>query len=288
MGIENFLGGGIYMSYVEELFSLKDKVAFFTGGGGILASAISEGLGKAGAKIVLTDINEQALKNQVEKLRSMGITVESFVMDAFNRDNIKDVADKVKSSFGRVDILLNAAGGNIPEAVVSDKVSFWDMPFESIQKVVNINLFAGAIIPSQIFGKMMLENKDGGVIINFASMSSFRPLTKTIGYSAAKAAVANFTQWFAVYVAKEYSPKIRVNAIAPGFLVTNQNRDLLLNKDGSLTPRGEAVIAHTPMGRFGEPEELVGTIIWLVSPASSFVTGVVVPIDGGFNAFSGV
>ncbi|TYT24095.1 SDR family oxidoreductase [Dictyoglomus thermophilum] len=276
------------MSYVEELFSIKDKVAFFTGGGGILASAISEGLGKAGAKIVLTDINEKALMNQVEKLKSMGITAEGFVMNALERENVKEVAEKVKNMFGKIDILLNAAGGNIPEAVTSDKVTFWDLPVESIQKVVNINLFAGAIIPSQIIGKMMVENPEGGVIINFASMSSFRPLTRVVGYSAAKAAVANFTQWLAVYVAKEFSPKVRVNAIAPGFLITNQNRYLLLNEDGTLTPRGKAVIEHTPMGRFGEPEELIGTIIWLASPASSFVTGAVIPIDGGFNAFSGV
>lgn len=276
------------MSYVEELFSVKDKVAFFTGGGGILASAISEGLGKAGAKIVLTDINEKALMNQVEKLKSMGITAEGFVMNALERENVKEVAEKVKNMFGKIDILLNAAGGNIPEAVTSDKVTFWDLPVESIQKVVNINLFAGAIIPSQIIGKMMVENPEGGVIINFASMSSFRPLTRVVGYSAAKAAVANFTQWLAVYVAKEFSPKVRVNAIAPGFLITNQNRYLLLNEDGTLTPRGKAVIEHTPMGRFGEPEELIGTIIWLASPASSFVTGAVIPIDGGFNAFSGV
>lgn len=276
------------MSYVEELFSVKDKVTFFTGGGGILASAISEGLGKAGAKIVLTDINEKALMTQVEKLKSMGITAEGFVMNALEKENVKEVAEKVKNMFGKIDILLNAAGGNIPEAVTSDKVTFWDLPIESIQKVVNINLFAGAIIPSQIIGKMMVENPEGGVIINFASMSSFRPLTRVVGYSAAKAAVANFTQWLAVYVAKEFSPKVRVNAIAPGFLITNQNRYLLLNEDGTLTPRGKAVIEHTPMGRFGEPEELIGTIIWLASPASSFVTGAVIPIDGGFNAFSGV
>ena len=276
------------MSYIEELFSVKDKVAFFTGGGGILASAISEGLGKAGAKIVLTDINEKALMTQVEKLKSMGITAEGFVMNALEKENVREVAEKVKNMFGKIDILLNAAGGNIPEAVTSDKVTFWDLPVESIQKVVNINLFAGAIIPSQIIGKMMVENPEGGVIINFASMSSFRPLTRVVGYSAAKAAVANFTQWLAVYVAKEFSPKVRVNAIAPGFLITNQNRYLLLNEDGSLTPRGKAVIEHTPMGRFGEPEELIGTIIWLASPASSFVTGAVIPIDGGFNAFSGV
>ncbi|MCX7846226.1 MAG: SDR family oxidoreductase, partial [Dictyoglomaceae bacterium] len=165
---------------------------------------------------------------------------------------------------------------------------FFDLPIEALKKVIDLNLFGGAIIPSQVFGKMMLENKDGGVIINFSSMASFRPLTRTIGYSAAKAAVSNFTQWLAVYIAQEYSPKIRVNAIAPGFLLTKQNRYLLLDENGNLTPRGQAVINHTPMGRFGDPDELIGTIIWLSSPASSFVTGAVIPVDGGFNAYSGV
>ena len=209
-------------------------------------------------------------------------------MNVLDKSNVEEVAKKVKERFGRVDILLNAAGGNIPEATTSDKVSFFDLPIEALQKVVNLNLFGGAIIPSQIFAKMMLENEDGGVIINFASMASFRPLTRTVGYSAAKAAVSNFTQWFAVYIAQEYTPKIRVNAIAPGFLITKQNRYLLIDEKGNLTPRGQAVISHTPMKRFGEPEELIGTIIWLSSPASSFVTGAVIPIDGGFNAFSGV
>jgi NAD(P)-dependent dehydrogenase (short-subunit alcohol dehydrogenase family) len=274
------------MSYIEELFSVKGKVALFTGGAGILAGAIAKGLGKAGAKIVVTDIT--SLDERVEELKKEGIEVEGYYMNVLDKSNVEEIAKKVKERFGRVDILLNAAGGNIPEATTSDKVSFFDLPIEALQKVVNLNLFGGAIIPSQIFAKMMLENEDGGVIINFASMASFRPLTRTVGYSAAKAAVSNFTQWFAVYIAQEYTPKIRVNAIAPGFLITKQNRYLLIDEKGNLTPRGQAVISHTPMKRFGEPEELIGTIIWLSSPASSFVTGAVIPIDGGFNAFSGV
>lgn len=274
------------MSYVEDLFSVKDKVAVFTGGAGVLAGAIAKGLGKAGAKIVLTDISP--LEERIEELRKEGIEAEGYYMDVLDKKNVEEVAEKVKKNFGRVDILLNAAGGNIPSATTSKEVSFFDISVEALQKVVNLNLFGGAIIPSQVFGKMMLENEDGGVIINFSSMSAFRPLTRVLGYSAAKAAVSNFTQWLAVYIAQEYSPKIRVNAIAPGFLLTKQNRYLLLDEQGNLTPRGQAVINHTPMGRFGDPEELIGTIIWLSSPASSFVTGAVIPIDGGFNAFSGV
>ncbi len=274
------------MSYIGELFSVKDKVAVFTGGSGILAGTIAKGLGKAGAKIVVTDIT--SLEERIEELKKEGIEVEGYYMDVLNKKIVEEVAEKVKDRFGRVDILLNAAGGNIPEATTSKDVTFFDLPIESLQKVVNLNLFGGAIIPSQVFGKMMLKNKDGGVIINFSSMASFRPLTRTIGYSAAKAAVSNFTQWLAVYIAQEYSPKIRVNAIAPGFLLTKQNRFLLLDEKEDLTPRGQAIINHTPMGRFGEPHELIGTIIWLSSPASSFVTGAVIPVDGGFNAYSGV
>jgi NAD(P)-dependent dehydrogenase (short-subunit alcohol dehydrogenase family) len=274
------------MSYLEEIFSLKDKVVVFTGGAGVLAGAIAKGLGKAGARIALTDI--ASLEERVKELREAEIEAEGYHMDVLDKKCVEEVAGKIKERFGRVDILLNAAGGNIPDATISKEIPFFDIDIEALKKVVHLNLFGGAIIPSQVFGKMMLENEDEGVIINFSSMSAFRPLTRVVGYSAAKAAVSNFTQWLAVYMAQEFSPKIRVNAIAPGFLLTKQNRYLLLDEKGNLTPRGQAVIAHTPMGRFGEPEELIGTVIWLCSPASSFVTGAVIPIDGGFNAFAGV
>lgn len=175
------------------------------------------------------------------------------------------------------------------EATVSPDVSFFDLPLEPMEKVVRLNLFAGAVLPSQVFAPLISRNPEGGSIINFSSMTAFRPLTRVVGYAAAKAAVSNFTRWLAVYLAREGSEKVRVNALAPGFFSTTQNRFLLYEKDGAtLTPRGKAIIDHTPAGRFGKPEELIGTVLWLASGASSFVTGTVVPVDGGFDAFSGV
>ena len=274
------------MSYVEELFSLQGKVVFCTGGAGILMSAISEGLGKAGAKIILTDI--VPLEERLEALKKKGIEAKGYYMDAMDRKSIEEVAKKVKEEFRGVDVLLNAAGGNMKEATTSPEVSFFDLPLEPLQKVVMLNLFGGAIIPSQVFARLMVESGREGNIINFSSMNAFRPLTRVVGYSAAKAAVRNFTQWLAVYIAQNYTPKVRVNALAPGFFATNQNQYLLYKEDGSLTPRGESIINHTPVGRFGVPDDLISTVLWLVSPASQFITGVVVPIDGGFNAYSGV
>ncbi|MCS6949177.1 MAG: SDR family oxidoreductase [Armatimonadota bacterium] len=273
-------------SYVEQLFSVSGRVALFTGGAGVLSGAIARGLGKAGARIVLTDI--ASLDERVQQLRTEGIETRGYRMDVLDKADIERVAEQVQREVGRVDILLNAAGGNIPEASTSPERRFFDLPLEALQRVVYLNLFGGAILPSQVFARQMLENEEGGVIINFSSMSAFKPLTRVLGYSAAKAAVSNFTQWLAVHIAQEYSPKVRVNAIAPGFFLTHQNRYLLLDEQGNLTPRGQAILAHTPMGRFGEPDDLVGTILWLASPASAFVTGAVIPIDGGFSAFSGV
>lgn len=274
------------MPYLDQLFSVQSKTALFTGGAGVLAGAIARGLGKAGARIVLTDI--APLDERVQELRQQGIEAHGYRMDVLNKVDIERVAEQVKREVGTVDILLNAAGGNMPEASTSPERSFFDLPIEALQKVVNLNLFGGAILPSQVFARQMLENETGGVIINFSSMSAFKPLTRVLGYSAAKAAVSNFTQWLAVHIAQEYSPKVRVNAIAPGFFLTKQNRYLLLDESGNLTPRGQAIIAHTPMRRFGDPDDLIGTIIWLASPASAFVTGAVIPIDGGFSAFAGV
>jgi len=274
------------MSYLDELFSVKGKVALLTGGAGVLAGAVAQGLGKAGVRLVLTDI--APLDERVQELRRQGIEAYGYRMDVLDKADIDRVAQIVQREVGAVDILLSTAGGNMPEASTAPERSFFDLPIEALQQVVNLNLFGGAILPAQVFAKQMLENETGGVIIHFSSMSAFKPLTRVLGYSAAKAAVSNFTQWLAVHIAQEYSPKVRVNAIAPGFFLTKQNRYLLLDEAGNLTPRGQAIIAHTPMGRFGNPDDLIGTIIWLASPASAFVTGAVIPIDGGFSAFAGV
>jgi len=269
-----------------EMFSLKGKTAVITGGAGILGSAIARGLGKAGAKIALCDIvNADKVAKQ---LQSEGIETKGYYLDVMDIEKIKACRDEVIKDFGKVDILLNAAGGNMKEATTSEELKFFDLPLSALEKVVGLNLFGGALLPSQVFGKIMLENKEGGSIINISSMSAFCPLTKVPGYSAAKAAVSNFTQWLAVHFAQEYNKNLRVNAIAPGFFLTTQNRFLLTNEDGSLTPRGNTIITHTPMDKFGDPEDLLGACVWLASDASKFVTGIIVPIDGGFSAFSGV
>lgn len=274
------------MSYLDEMFSVKGKVAVFSGGAGILAGGLGMGLGKAGATVVMTDI--APLDARVEELRAEGIDAHGLNMNVMEKDKIEAAAAEIKDKFGKVDILINAAGGNMPAATTSPDQSFFDVPMEALNKVVSLNLFGGGILPSQVFGKMMVANEDGGLIVNISSMAAYRPLTRVLGYAVAKAAVSNFTQWLAVDIAKNHSPKVRVNAIAPGFFLTAQNRYLMLGEDGNPTPRGQAVLAHTPAGRFGESEELISTLIWLSSPASAFITGVVVPVDGGFNAFSGV
>jgi NAD(P)-dependent dehydrogenase (short-subunit alcohol dehydrogenase family) len=271
---------------VEEMFSVRGKVLLFTGGAGILASSLARELGKMGARVILTDI--VPLEDLVEEFRKEGVEAVGYRMDVLNRAEVEDVAQKVVDSFGKVDALFNAAGGNVREATTSPEVTFFDLPLEALEKVVRLNLFGGAIIPSQVFARIMVNQEEGGNIINFSSMAALRPLTRVVGYSAAKAAVSNFTQWLAVYIAREFTPKVRVNALAPGFFVTRQNYYLLYNEDGTLTPRGQAILAHTPCGRFGEPRDLLSTVLWLLSPASSFVTGVVVPVDGGFSAFAGV
>ena len=269
-----------------NLFSLKGKIAVITGGAGVIGSHLALGLGKAGAKIVITDIGPT--DEVVNKAKELGIDAKGYYMDVMDPKKLREATDKIMEDMGQVDILINCAGGNMAAATTSKDLSFFDLPFEALDKVVKLNLFGGAILPAQTFGRYMAKNPEGGSIINISSMNAFRPLTRIPGYSAAKAAVSNFTQWLAVHFAQEYNKKLRVNAIAPGFLSTKQNRFLLYNEDGTLSERGKTIIAHTPMGRFGEPEELVGVTVWLASDAASFVTGTVIPIDGGFNAFSGV
>ena len=274
------------MSYIEELFSVKGKIALFTGGAGILAGATAKGLGKAGARIVLTDI--APIDERVKEFRAEGIDAYGYHMNVMDKASIEEAAAVIKEEVGVVDILVNTAGGNKPAATTSPERSFFDLPVDALMDVFALNIMGGAILPSQVFAKDMVANENGGVIINFSSMNAFRPLTRIPGYSSAKAAVSNFTEWLAVHIAQEYSPKVRVNAVAPGFFLTNQNRFLLTTEEGGLTARGNSVITHTPMARFGDPDDLIGAILWLASPASGFVTGTVVAIDGGFNAFAGV
>lgn len=206
--------------------------------------------------------------------------------DALSRSDLEAAAKEVLSTFGTVDFLINGAGGNRPKATTSKETPFSKLPEDAVRFVFDLN-FMATFLASQVFGRIMTE-RNRGVILNIASMASFRPLTRTPAYSAAKAAVANFTQWLAVHMAQEYSPGIRVVAIAPGFFLTEQNRYLLRDEQGELTERGRQIIAHTPMARFGKPEDLIGAVRWLLSTDADFVTGVVIPIDGGFSAFSGV
>ena len=267
-------------------FNLEKKSVVITGGAGILGSVIAEGLGLAGARIAIADIVDT--KDLVNKLKEKEIDAKGYYLNVMDIEKIKTCKKEIMEDFQQVDILINAAGGNKKEATTSKELSFFDLPLNALEKVIGLNLFGGAILPSQVFGREMVNNAEGGAIINISSMNAFRPLTRIPGYSAAKAAVSNFTQWLAVHFAQEYNPKVRVNALAPGFFLTNQNRYLLTEENGELTPRGKSIIDHTPMGKFGDPEDLIGACIWLASDASRFVTGIVVPIDGGFSAFSGV
>jgi NAD(P)-dependent dehydrogenase (short-subunit alcohol dehydrogenase family) len=265
-------------------FSIQDQVAVVTGGAGVLCSAMCRALAEAGAKVAVLDLRLEPAETLAGELGNKAIGLACDVLD---KESLQAAAQKVLEDFGRVDILINGAGGNQPEAATGPGQSFFDMPADSIRSVLDLNLL-GTILPSQVFGKSMADQKSG-VILNIASMNALRPLTRIPAYSAAKAGLANFTQWLAVHMAQEYSPFIRVNAIAPGFLLTGQNRFLLTDRvSGELSERGKAIIAHTPMARFGTPADLPGTLLWLVSPASAFVTGIVVPVDGGFSAYSGV
>jgi len=276
------------MNRFLDMFSLEGKKVVITGGTGVLGSAIAQGLGKAGAEIAICARSLDKADKIALRLQSEGIKARGYNINVMDIEKIKICRDEVMRDFGQVDILLNAVGGNIKEATTSEELTFFDLPISALEKVVALNLFGGALLPSQVFGKDMIKNENGGSIINITSMNAFRPLTRIPGYSAAKAAVSNFTQWLAVHFAQEYNKKLRVNAIAPGFFLTSQNRFLLTTEDGSLTPRGKTIIGHTPMEKFGEPQDLISACIWLASDASRFVTGIIVPIDGGFSAFSGV
>lgn len=274
---------------LQELTAWYDftgKTAVITGGGGVLGGEMACALVGCGADVAVIDRDPNLAEELKRPLDAGPGTYMVAYADVLERDLLEAAAEKIMAAYGRIDILINAAGGNHPEATAAPERSFFDLPPEALKFVFDLNLL-GAILPSQVFGKYMTE-RESGVILNISSMAAFTPLTRVVGYAAAKAGVSNFTQWLAVHMAQTVGPGIRVNALAPGFFIGKQNRALLLNEDDSLTPRGQTIIDHTPMGRFGEPEELLGTALWLLSPASAFVTGVVVPVDGGFSAFSGV
>ncbi|MGB9757907.1 MAG: SDR family oxidoreductase [Candidatus Bipolaricaulaceae bacterium] len=262
------------------------KVAVITGGGGVLPSAIAEGLAEDGVRCVLLDLAEDKARAALERVRKAGSDGLALKTNVLSRADLEKAAQETLKAFGRVDFLINGAGGNHPRATTSQEVPFFELPEDAVRFVFDLN-FMGTFLACQVFGKIMAQ-KGEGVILNIASMNAIRPLTRIPAYSAAKAAVANFTQWLAVHMAQEYSPKIRVVAIAPGFFLTEQNRYLLLDEKGELTERGKQIIAHTPMGRFGAPQDLLGAVRWLLSPGAAFVTGVVIPIDGGFSAYAGV
>ena len=274
------------LAELTKMYDFNGRSVVVTGGTGVLGQAMVRALVGCGASVALVARNREKAEPQVAALEGTGraVVVTADVLDA---EALKRAAEEVVSRFGRVDCLLNGAGGNHPGATTKPELSFFDLPLDALRFVFDLNML-GTIIPTQVFGRVMAEQKEG-VVLNVSSMSAVRPLTRVVGYSAAKAAVNSLTQWLAVHLATEYSPSIRVNAIAPGFFLTEQNRFLLTEKEtGALTPRGQSIIAHTPMGRFGEPEDLLGTLLWLLSPASAFVTGIVVPVDGGFSAFGGV
>lgn len=272
---------------VDELFSVQGKVVAITGGAGVLCAAMAKALAARGAKVAILDFDMVRGEQAAKEIRDAGGTAVAIKVNVLEKAAVEQAFTETVKAFGRVDVLINGAGGNKKEATCAPPNTFFDLPADAVRWVFDLNCL-GTILPSQVFGRHMAQRGDG-TIINIASMNAFRPLTNIAAYSAAKAAIKNFTEWLAVYMAQRHSTKIRVNGIAPGFFITQQNRFLLTDeKTGELTARGKLVIGHTPQGRFGDPEDLVGTLVFLMSDAAKFITGVTVPVDGGFNAFSGV
>ncbi len=271
-----------------ESFRLDGKVALVTGGTGVICSPMCRALGAAGAKVVVLALEDDKVALLAQEIKQDGGDAIGIKSDVLDKLALEAAAEQVAATYGRIDILVNGAGGNRPDATtIPGERSFFDIPQEALRWVFDLN-FTGAMLASQVFGKFMVE-QGSGAIVNISSMAAYSPMTRVVAYAAAKAAISNFTQWLAVYMATEHSPDIRVNAIAPGFFLGEQNRYLLVNEQtGNWTARGQQIIDHTPQGRFGEPDDLLGTLLWLVSDAARFVTGVVVPVDGGFMAYSGV
>ena len=271
---------------MKDIFSIKGKVAVITGAGGVLGGSIAQSFVRAGAKVVAMDISPESLNNRVNELSQLGGEVIGIVANVLDIPSLEAAAKETIEKWGTIDILLNIAGGNIPGATLTEEQTFFDMKIADWDKVTNLNM-NGTVYPSFVFGKYMAAQKSGS-IINVSSMAALQSITRVPGYSAAKAAVSNFTMWLALEMATKFGDGIRVNAIAPGFFIGDQNRNVLINADGSLTDRSLKVIANTPMRRFGDIDELNGAVQFLCSDAASFITGVVLPVDGGFSSFSGV
>jgi NAD(P)-dependent dehydrogenase (short-subunit alcohol dehydrogenase family) len=274
------------LTQLLKIYDFTGRSAVITGGTGVLCGAMVKALVGCGAHVAILARHPDKGARLVAEMSGPGraIVVQG---DVLNQETLNVAIRTVLDEFGRIDCLINGAGGNSTQAITRPDLSFFDLPEEALRFVLDLNML-GTILPCQVFGRQMAEQGEGA-ILNVSSMSAIRPLTRVVGYSAAKAGINNLTQWLAVHLAQEYSPRIRVNAIAPGFFIGEQNRNLLVDeKTGDLTQRGRSIIEHTPMGRFGEPEDLLGAVLWLLSPASAFVTGIVLPVDGGFSAAGGV
>lgn len=269
-----------------ESFSLKDKVIIVTGGTGILGDAFIKGIVDAGGAVGILGRNEKVAQERADAINAAGGRAIALIADVLKEEDLFAARDKVMNEFGRIDGLVNGAGGNMPGGILQPGDNIFKMSMAGMRQVMDLNLW-GTLMPTQVFGEVMADNQSG-TIVNISSMASKRAITKVLGYSLAKSAIDCYTQWFAVEVANRYKDKIRMNAIAPGFFLTEQNRTLLTTPDGGYTERGNLVLKQTPFKRFGEPEELIGALIWLLSDASKFVTGAVIDVDGGFSVCSGV
>lgn len=271
---------------VQDLFSLSGKVAVVTGGTGVLGGAMARGLAQAGAKVAIVGRRREKAEAAVSEIISSGGQAFAAPADVMDKPQLEAIRDDILTEWGRIDILVNGAGGTTAAATISPGKTIFDMPLDPMREVIDLNLI-GTLLPSQVIGEV-LARQGAGSIVNISSMNAQRALTRSMAYSAGKAGIDNFTKWLAVELATKFGEGLRVNAIAPGFFVGEQNRALLLNPDNTLTARGQKIIDHTPAGRFGDPDDLIGTLIWLCSPAARFVNGTVIMVDGGFNAFSGI
>ncbi len=270
----------------ESNFLLKDKAIIVTGGTGILGEAFVNGIAKAGGAVGILGRNDSIADERAASIVSQGGKAVSLIADVTSKQELLHAREKMLQAYGKIDGLVNAAGGNLPDAVIQPEQDIFQLNIPALQQVMNINLF-GTLLPTQVFGEA-IKKKGTGSIVNISSVTAQMAVTKVLGYSLAKAAIESYTKWFAIELAKRYGDKIRMNAIAPGFFLTKQNKALLTNTDGSLTERGSLVINHTPFNRFGAPDELIGALLWLLSDASKFVTGTIIRVDGGFSAYSGV